>query len=437
MAPVRVMKRVWAQNVIVDEAVLRGRLDVLAARRVSAPNAEADAVEDTVRTLLDKAHNAAFRIDPRPGLLSNWWHGTLIEASYQNMHAAKAEIVQLYNVAELRSEIPEAVARVEGALNRNDPRLAEAHRLITQSANPDPIALRKVIEIGYAGSDQTHSRVRSFRNVIIVAALLLAAFLAAFVAYVSTNPNVVPLCFRPDGVTGTVLCPTSLAAAGHGGPSGNDVLAVTLLGLMGGALAAAISIRNGRGTSTPYDVPVVLALLKVPAGGLTAIAALIAIRGNFIPGLSSLDNQEQILAYALIFGYAQQLLTRLIDKQGESVLSSVPSKDAQSEQPNAVVVGPAPVSPVEPPAAVPSATPVAPAGPVVDDAPDADVPDADADDSDVPDDEARDVPGDVLDDSGTLEDLPENEPDEHGPVEPTEPGPEAAGPENPGTKGKP
>ena len=416
MAPVRVMKRVWAQNVIVDEAVLRGRLEVLAARRLSAPDAEADAVEDSVRTLLDRAHNAAFRVDPRPGLLSNWWHGTVIEAAYQNMHAAKSEIVQLYNEAELRSEIPEAVARVEGALNRNDPRLAEAHRLITRTGPPDPIAVRKVIEVGYAGSDQTHSRVRSFRNVIIVAGLLLTAFLAAFVAYVSTNPDVVPMCFRPDGVTGAVLCPTSVAAAGHGGPSGNDVLAVTLLGLMGGALAAAISIRNGRGTSTPYDVPVVLALLKMPAGGLTAIAALIAIRGQFIPGLSSLDNQEQILAYALVFGYAQQLLTRLIDKQGESVLSSVPSKDAQTEQPNAVVVQP---PAADPPAAVPPVDET----PVID-APGtaaADVADPDADDSDVPDDKARDEPGDVLDDSGTLEDLPENEP-ENEPDDGPEPG---------------
>jgi hypothetical protein len=45
----------------------------------------------------------------------------------------------------------------------------------------------------------------------------------------------------------------------------------------------------------------------VPAGALTALGALIAIRREFIHGLSALDAQEQILAYALVFGYAYQL----------------------------------------------------------------------------------------------------------------------------------
>jgi hypothetical protein len=41
--------------------------------------------------------------------------------------------------------------------------------------------------------------------------------------------------------------------------------------------------------------------LKLPAGALTAIAGLILILGDFIPGLSELDNQGQILAYAIVF----------------------------------------------------------------------------------------------------------------------------------------
>jgi hypothetical protein len=54
------------------------------------------------------------------------------------------------------------------------------------------------------------------------------------------------------------------------------------------------------------------------------------IRGDFVPGLSDLDSQEQILAYALVFGYAQQLLTKMIDQRAQHVLDSVPSKDAES-----------------------------------------------------------------------------------------------------------
>jgi hypothetical protein len=47
---------------------------------------------------------------------------------------------------------------------------------------------------------------------------------------------------------------------------------------------------------------------------------LLLARGNFVPGLSALDSSAQIIAWALVFGYAQQLLTRLVDNQAQSVL---------------------------------------------------------------------------------------------------------------------
>ena len=47
------------------------------------------------------------------------------------------------------------------------------------------------------------------------------------------------------------------------------------------------------------------------------------MRGQFVPGLSALDTSAQILAWALVFGYAQQLFTRMVDRQGQVVLDSV------------------------------------------------------------------------------------------------------------------
>jgi len=47
------------------------------------------------------------------------------------------------------------------------------------------------------------------------------------------------------------------------------------------------------------------------------------MRGQFVPGLSALDTSAQILAWALVFGYAQQLFTRLVDQQAHSVLNTV------------------------------------------------------------------------------------------------------------------
>ena len=54
------------------------------------------------------------------------------------------------------------------------------------------------------------------------------------------------------------------------------------------------------------------------------------MRGGFVPGLSALDTSAQILAWALIFGYAQQLFTRLVDQQAHSVLDAVGSADRKA-----------------------------------------------------------------------------------------------------------
>jgi hypothetical protein len=112
-----------------------------------------------------------------------------------------------------------------------------------------------------------------------------------------------------------------------GGPSSGDIFLVELLGLLGGALSAMLAIRSMRGTSTPYGVPVALALLKLPAGALVSLSALLLLGGDFFPGLSGLDSPQQIVAYALVLGYAQQLVTRLVDRQANNVLDRVPSAE--------------------------------------------------------------------------------------------------------------
>jgi hypothetical protein len=364
--------RVRVQSVAVGASVLGARLDSLRARRAGRPDprsdAEAEAVDQGIRALLAKAVAAAYGVDPRPRRLTSWWQGSLYEAAYLNLHAARSQIVLLFDEQELRAELPEALARVEAGLQKDDPRRADAQRVATSTERPNPREVSRMVEAGYASSDQMHRRVRSFRNVVIIAATVITVFMVAFTAYVSTHPTAVPLCFQstaaPTAATTTtsttasggaavqVICPTSEAMLGHGGgPAGRDVLVVGLVGLMGGALAAAVSLRNVRGTSTPYDVSVSLAFLKLPTGALTALAALIAIRGEFIPGLSALDSQEQILAYALVFGYAQQLLTGLVDRQAQSIVAGIAGKDPATSRPSTALAqglpAPAPASGAE------------------------------------------------------------------------------------------
>jgi membrane associated rhomboid family serine protease len=103
--------------------------------------------------------------------------------------------------------------------------------------------------------------------------------------------------------------------------------------MLGGGLSAAVFLRGLQGTSTPYDVPVALALLKLPSGALSALVGLLFVHGEFIPGLTQLDNQPQILAYAFLFGIAQQVITGAVDRNAQEILSKVPSKEPVSTTP--------------------------------------------------------------------------------------------------------
>jgi hypothetical protein len=205
----------------------------------------------------------------------------------------------------------------------------------------------------YEVLDSAHAQLRSFRNILLLSAAVITALVVITIVFVHRDPTVMPFCFPNEIVIDSEPvvteavgqnCPTASATTG---PSGDDIMMVALLGALGGALAASASIRNLKGTSTAYDVPVALAFLKLPLGAFTAILGLVAIRGDFVPGLSVLDSQEQILAYALIFGFAQQILTRLLDQRAQTLVEELPGGTAVKQPPTTARPG-APVAGTEP-----------------------------------------------------------------------------------------
>jgi hypothetical protein len=104
------------------------------------------------------------------------------------------------------------------------------------------------------------------------------------------------------------------------------------VGLVAAAVASAATLRQLRGTSVPYSIPLALALLKLPTGALTAVLGLLLMRGEFIPGLSALDTSAQIIAWAVVFGYAQQVFTRFVDDKARGVLDEIGTVDRGKAQ---------------------------------------------------------------------------------------------------------
>jgi hypothetical protein len=320
-------RRIWVQHVAVETDKLRLRLRAAQAR--GDLDASQEVIALGIYAFLDKARDAAFRDDPVPRRWANWWRGTLVEAAYRNLHAARAQMVDVYDRNQLRAEIPLVVARANTTFHRDDPRRITVADLAAESVESLRPRMRRVVSDSYEQIDLEHAQLRSFRNILFLAAFFVVAAVAVTLVVVSRNPTFMPLCF-PNELTNAqtgastvqgVNCPTG---SGLRAAQTADVLVVALVGALGGALAATLSIRNLKGTSTPYDVPVALAILKVPLGALTALLALVAIQGKFVPGLSVLDSQGQILAYALIFGFAQQVLSRLLDRQAQTLLEGLP-----------------------------------------------------------------------------------------------------------------
>jgi tetrahydromethanopterin S-methyltransferase subunit C len=102
-----------------------------------------------------------------------------------------------------------------------------------------------------------------------------------------------------------------------------DLFLVEFVGMIAAAVAAAAAIRRLKGSSERHGQPVAMAVLKLPTGAITAILGLQLMRDQVFPRLSALDTSAQLLAWAVVFGYAQQLFTRLVGQQGQTVLESV------------------------------------------------------------------------------------------------------------------
>jgi len=336
-------KRIWVQHVDPELQALRIRL--AAATTAGGLSDSQVAVADGICVLIERAQKAADRTDPIPGRLRNWWRGTLVEAAYRNLHMARAQMFDVYPEPDLNAEIPGVIARVHSTFQRDDPRRVSSAELSALRIDDRRAWLRRLVEDSYDFVDMQHSQLRNFRNILLSAAMVISGLLVVAVALMWSSPTWIPLCFPVEGAEegspGTELlnCPTAGMVET---PQPADVLVVGLLGLLGGALATTMAIRKMRGGSPlPYDVPVALSWLKVPLGAFVAILGLVAIQGGFVPGLSRLDSQEQILAYALLLGFSQQLFTQFLDSKAEALVGGLPSKDHAGETKTTSTISPA------------------------------------------------------------------------------------------------
>ncbi|MGP3988995.1 hypothetical protein [Streptomyces sp. 3N207] len=246
-------------------------------------------------------------------------------------------LLRLSGPEEIASMMPGVLASVREALPAEDPRRVAVERISRSPAkitDSERESLLDAVSVARHVRIQKTLRVRSFVNIVrwVAGGLAVGVVLVAVLGWFFDDT--VPLCFSPDRVSGAeeyhVVCPTrsspdakakrvDASLATTTAPA--DYLAVEFIGLVAAGIAAATTIRRIGGTAEPYNVPFALALLKLPMGALTAVLGLLLMRGGFVPGLTALDSSAQIISWAIIFGYAQQIFTRLVDTQARNVLA--------------------------------------------------------------------------------------------------------------------
>ena len=339
-------RKPWREQVLGRVVALHGVRASLGAHPVSDPEESAERVvlDEAARTHLDIAMKAAKGVKPR-------WPGAQrarMDRAFIHLDEAEAVILQMTGEADLRGQLPGLVAHTRAHLPPSHPSrllVEELHVLDPPLAELDVVhrsALVNAMRAASSAARREHARLRSFRMVVLLTTAGLAA-LALLLAVVSAaQPGWAPLCFTPQGAE-AIVCPTGSAPAPDGAStaqlstlmartaSAADAPVVMLLGLAGAAVTGAAAIRRIRGTSTPFAVPMALLALKLPTGALTAFLGLLLINGDFVPGLSALDTPGQILAWALLFGAAQQFVTGLVDKKAQAVLEAVGPSPMTSE----------------------------------------------------------------------------------------------------------
>jgi hypothetical protein len=253
---------------------------------------------------LERLEVARKRVERRAAFWSAW-SGVDVEHAWANIHAAEVILIRLSDADTVKAMIPNIIADAQllGSEHQSFARLDEFDRKASLNAADQKSIAQCVITV-YRATTEVFIRTRSFRNILFSTTLVLTLLAVGL------------------GILGALL-PPGISIWGRPPPPLSLWLA-ELLGLVGASIVGSVAVRQMRGSSTPYAVPMASLLVKLPTGALTAAVGLMLLRAGFVH-LPIPTGTAQWVATALILGASQQTVTRLIDKQAQHVLDAVPS----------------------------------------------------------------------------------------------------------------
>ncbi|MFB4279615.1 hypothetical protein ACBJ59_30320 [Nonomuraea sp. MTCD27] len=233
----------------------------------------------------------------------------------EHLDEAETTLLLIAPTDYVRGQMPQVLTYVR-RLPLGDPRRLAAERIDAglggrDLTDVDRTVLMAAVRAATLRAGQGRLRAGDLFRQFVVVAVVLASLLAGLAIFCAAFPGALPPCF-PAG--DALACPTGVRPPG-GGATPWDVPLVMALGVVGAAIGAAVSLRR------LSALPASLTLLKLPLGGLLALVGLLALRGGLTLGLGSPSGPAQILAWAVLFGFAQQMITSPIDRNAQKALT--------------------------------------------------------------------------------------------------------------------
>lgn len=302
---------------------------------------------------LQQLDAAQREIEKRP-LYRRFWRrvfSTDIVAALSNIREAEVELTKILKGEELRSRAPRVLSQAREHLPPDHPQRDLLERKWDQFERwrrLRPGKSRNVVaetqHEAFRAEEVEQGRIRSFTQILCWSIVLMAVIAVGFGVWASLDTDLAKLfCFRSERMPQARICPLA------GYPPGNsDVFLLEFMGAFAAALAGAASLTTMRGNSSPYQVSVLLLLLRLPAGAMTAVLGVLLVSGAFFPGLTSLDTNAQIIAWAGAFGILQEPVMRAVDRTGRSFLEELSPPPGEQRKPATAQPSPGGEAPAHP-----------------------------------------------------------------------------------------
>ena len=309
-------------QLIVEARARRARGDLAAQSGNSAFEHECVAAASAL-AVVETALYQRVRLWRRPTV---WWTGWRVERAWRALH--EAEVYLTAADPELAARLPALRERVAPNLPEHDLRRRALDRL--EPATPPSAADRAVVvdavRAAFDASDEAHAAARALRNKLFVAALVLVGLNTLLGIIGFARPGFLPMCVDRADAPGHLVCVGGGASIGPA-----DVWLTQVMGASGAVIATVVLLIRRRPSLSPYILIGYQALIKVLLGALLAVIGVLALGAGLGAGLIGLRGQAAVLVAAVVFGYAQQLGTRLLDNYADRLLDQVRPLPRQEE----------------------------------------------------------------------------------------------------------